>query len=105
MLLSASGRGCVQVREKILGSTEIGIELENTQNVVLRLFVLAGGTEGTREIHADGAASGSALEGTLPEFHGLCEMALPGLNYSKIHLRIETIRIEFQCLLVTLDGV
>jgi len=55
-----------QLTQHLAGDRVIGIELQDTFNVLPRIFLLAGGAEGPGKVHPNFAPVRNSLESLLP---------------------------------------
>jgi hypothetical protein len=60
----------IQMHQQALDTGEIGVEVQHAENITSRYIGLPGGTEGHRQINADGAAVRHSVKGSLPQLHG-----------------------------------
>src|SRR5579872_4317909 len=89
---------------EIFGAGGIGVELEDAGNVGTGFVELAGVAGDMGEVHADGAAAGSTIEGVLPERDGAVEMAGAGFDDAEIRSGVDQFGVGLESVLVECAG-
>src|ERR1700686_3872339 len=103
--VAAACRGAVQKLQQVSRRRQIGIKLQHTKRESASLAELSRLAVSTRDVQANFAFGGRALECISPELHRALQIAGLGFDHPEIRGSIYQSRILGECPLVKLAGM